>query len=478
MRRNDGEPSRAELKFFLIFVVLMAGLAAVMWYRGYLGSAQNGRKDTDMHPLPIEEHVFLDPPKQIVVDDRSVYAENEALKLYQYSCYYYDEDQLLAEADYDKKGSLINLNCWEYDTAGNMCREQTQNKMDGTRTCRHIYEYDSLGRKVHEKVYWNEEVVEDNYFRYTDQGCAGVSYSYLDQHIDGGISQYCSYRTEYLEDENGNPLCAFKLKSLNVDIPNDVWTMQWTQQDDYMVNHVKYYQRNILNPNSSDWYRYADTADMEQFNLYEYNAETGDKNHILQLSYEWQNDENAFCLTVPFYRAQYEGNLLFWQMSYSDRGLVYYSACQYDADGRLEAVVEYGAEEDESYAVFYRYEYPEEDKIEKYSYFIEEREFSHLFGDGDCVLLTFSYTGILTGIEMTDVSGKLIEKYEFCEVGEERGRFKNMYVGDNVIVGEKAVLEKFEEETESFDFRVGVGSRITRLPSENRLMSHEEGSGE
>lgn len=466
MRSYDRETGRTGLKMFLVLVVFMAGVFVVLWFWEHVGSILHGQKDTDVHSLPVDAHVFIDPPEQIVVDDRSVYAKNEALTLYQYTCCYYDEDKLLAEADYDKEGSLINLNCWEYDTAGNICREQTQNETDGIQTRQHIFEYDSLGRNVHEKVYWNEQVVEDNYFRYTDQGRAGVSYSYLNDQIDGGISRYCSHRIEYLEDEAGNLLCAFELNSLNVDTPNKVWNMQWMQRDDHMVNRVQYYKDNIWIPNHRDWYRSVDTADREQVNLYEYDSETGEKNHILQLSYEWKDDKTAYSLSVPFYRARYEGNLLLWQMSYSDSGLVYYSACQYDADGRLNAVVEYEVNQNEPHAVFYRYEYPEKDKIEKYSYSVHGREFSHLFGDGERVLLTFSYTGILNGIEMRNASGELSEKYEFYEAGKELGKFKRMYVGTNVIIGEKAVLKKFEEEAELYGFQVGVD-----------LISHGDGEG-
>ena len=466
MRSYDREKGRTGLKMFLFLVVLMAGGFVVLWFWENVGSILHGQKDTDVHSLPIAAHAFIDPPEWIAVDDRSVYAENEALTLYQYTCCYYDEDKLLAEADYDKEGRLINLNCWEYDTAGNICWEQTQNKGNVIQTRQHIFEYDSLGRNVHEKVFWDEQVVEDNYFRYTDQGRAGVSYSYLDNHINGGISKYCSYRIEYLEDEAGNLLCAFKLNFLNEEALDKVWKMQWMQQDDHMVNRVQFYEENEWTSNHSDRYRTVDMADREQVNLYEYNSETGEKNHILQLSYEWKSNKTAYSLSVPIYRARYEGNLLLWQMSYSDSGLVYYSACQYDADGRLNAVVEYEVDQYRPHAVFYRYEYPEKDKIEKYSYFVQGREFNHLFGNGESVLLTFSSMGILNGIEMRDASGELSEKYEF-EAGTELGKFKRMYVGTKVIIGEKAILKIFEEEAELYGFQVGVD-----------LIGHGEGGGE
>lgn len=462
MRELDSETRRMRLKFFLFLTALVVGGFGILWFWGYVHSTLRGRRDADIHPLPAEEQPFINPPMQITVDDRNIYAENDVLTFCQYTCYYYDEDKLLAEADYDKEGDLINLKCWEYDTAGNICREQIKDETDGTWTQHHIYEYDSLGRNVHEKIYWNENVVEDNYFRYTDQGRACVSYSYFNEQFDGGISPYCSYRIEYLEDEAGNLLCAFERYSLADDLVNKAWKVQWAQLNDYMMNRVQYYERTIWDADNSNWYQYVDTAEMEQVNLYEYNSETGDKNHIIQLSYEWQSDQNMFVLTVPFYRARYEDNHLLWQMSYSDSGLTHYNACQYDADGHLKAVVEYAVEEEEPHAVFCWYEYSERDRIEKYSYSVQGREFSHLFGDGGRILLSFSDEGILTGIEMTDKAGKLIEKYEFYESGEGLGRLESMYTDTNMIVGETAILEKFEEEVESYGFRAGVDLTIPK----------------
>ena len=450
----DKKTNRSGPKFFLALMAFMAVLFAVMWLIGHLGNIQHGRGDTEFHSLPVAEHGFIDPPKQIAIDDRSVYANNEALALEQYTCYYYEEDMLLAEADYDREGRLFQSGIWEYDAAGNISREEIQNETDGVQTRSYIYEYDSFDRCAHEKVYQGEKVVEDNYFSYTDSGRAGVSYSYLDKQMVGGISDYCSYRTEFLEDGDGNLLCAFKLKSLQVDIPNEVCKIQWAWQDDRLINRVQYYIRN-WDDSGSNWYQYGRMVDMEQVNLYEYNPDTGSRNQTLQLSYVWKNRRMAFGPTAPFYRARYEGDLLLWQMDYADDGLAYFNACQYDDDGRLKTIVEYKVRDDTPYAVFYRYEYPGEDMTEVYSYSIQGQEFSHGFGDGDNVLLTFSATGTLFGIEMTDASGKLLERYEFREYGINFGKFEKMYTGTDVIAGETAILEKFGEEAESYGFRAG-----------------------
>ena len=440
---------------FGLMGILFAFFGFISWLKST--PAKYGRDDTEFYGLLIASHstANLLISEQVKIDDRSSYAENEMPPLYQYTRYSYDDDMLIAEADYDEDGSLFQWTMWEYDTAGNIRIEQTGNGADVIRTYTHFYEYDRSGKGVHEEIYRDEDLMENNYFRHTDIGCAGVSYSYLDDQADGGVSGSYSSRTEFLEDEKGNTLCVFQFNSWDENEPCEAWKMQWMEQGNQIVCRVQNYKDNEYGfwiRQSSDsvyqnhWYQTRGRADAEQVNLYEYNPETGVKNPTLQLNYEWQNEQYDFCLTPSFYRAQYDGDSLLWQMLYSDGRLVYYSACQYDTDGRLEIVVEYDTEKEEPYALFHRYERPEEDMIEEYVYEIQGQEFSHLFGDGENVLLTFSKTGILSGIEMTDAAGSVWEKYEFTESGENAGKVEKMYIGTDVISGEDAVLEKLEEE--------------------------------
>ena len=437
----------------------MGLLFAFFWFISWLKStpAKYSRDDTEFYGLPIASstHEKLLISDQISIDDRSSYAENEILALYQYTRYSYDDDMLIAKADYDEDGDQLQWTMWEYDSAGNIRTEQTGNGVDVIQTYSHFYEYDSSGWVVHEEIYRDEDLMENNYFRRTDIGCAGVRYSYLDNQTDGGISGSSPSRTEFLEDQQGNTLCVFEFNSWDRNEPCEAWKMQWMQQDNQIVCRVQNYKDNEYGfwiRQSSDsvyqnhWYQTRGNADAEQVNLYEYNSETGVGNPTLQINYEWQNEQYDFCLTPSFYRAQYDGDALLWQMLYSDGGLAYYGACQYDTDGRLEIAVEYDAEGEKPYALLHRYERPEEDIIEEYVYEIQGQEFSHLFGDGENVLLTFSKTGILSGIEMTDAAGSVLEKYEFTESGENAGKIEKMYTGMNVITGEVAVLEKLEEE--------------------------------
>ena len=104
-------------------------LFAFMWFISWLRStpAQYRRDDTDFYSLPIASHapvnlLFAD---RVTIEDRSSYAGNEILALYQYVRYLYDDDILLAVADYDEDGSLFQWTVWEYDTAGNIRKEQT-----------------------------------------------------------------------------------------------------------------------------------------------------------------------------------------------------------------------------------------------------------------------------------------------------------------------------------------------------------------
>lgn len=459
MRRYDKESAGEKIGKYLSRAVVVAVLLAAMRHLGWLDMMQGEEKDTDtaVHSLPVDAHVFIDPPQRVEIDDRSIYAENETLGLYQYTCCYYDGDKLLAEADYNARGRLTNLKCWEYDTAGNIFLEQTQSKTGEIFAVRHIYEYDSLDRKVHEKIYWDKNVIEDNYCRYTDEGCAGVKYSYLNAEWgEEEISFNYVSRIEYLADEAGNPLCVFKLRATDENVPDEVWKVQWAQRNGYMVNHIQYYDRYMQNRGDDYWYQFADEPHMKQVNWYEYNSETGEKNHILQLSYRWQGNQEAFVVSPPFYRVWSEGDFLLQEMNYSDEGLVYYSARQYDADGRLAAEMEYEVKEEEVFRTFHRYEYPEEERVEKYSYFIQGQEFSHLFEEGERILLTFSCEGVLTKIKMTDMEGELLEKYEFYEAGEKEGEFRGMYAGTEMITGETAILEEFSKEGERIRSSAGI----------------------
>lgn len=455
---NEEKYGSAPKKIMLIFGA-MGMLFAFFWFISWLRStpAKYGREDTKFYGLPIASSstAKLSILEQVAIDDRSSYAENEMLPLYQYTRYTYDDDMLIAEADYDEDGSLFQWTMWEYDTAGNVRTEQTGNGPDVIRTYTHFYEYDSSGKGVHEEIYRDDDLMENNYFRHTDIGCAGVSYSYLDNQADGEISDSYSLCTEFLEDENGNTLCVFQFNSRDQKEPCEVWKMQWTQQGNQIVNRVQNYKDDVyrfwmeLNSNSeyqNHWYQTRGWADTEQLNLYEYNPETEVRNLTLQLNYEWQNEQYDFCLIPSFYRAQYDEDCLLWQMLYSDGKLAYYGACQYDTEGRLEIVVEYDTEKEKPYALLHRYERPEEGIIEEYVYEIQGQEFSHLFGDGENVLLTFSKTGILSGIAMTDAAGSVLEKYEFTESGENAGKIESMYTGTDVITGEVAVLEKLDEE--------------------------------
>lgn len=442
----------------LIIFGLMGMLFAFFWFISWLRStpAKYNREDTEFYGLPIassaSEKLFI--ADQVTIDDRSSYAENEILALYQYKRYSYDGDMLMAEATYDEDGNQLQWTMWEYDTAGNIRTEQTGNGADVIRTYSHFYEYDSSGRVVHEEVYRDEELMENNYFRYTDIACAGVSYSYPDNQTDGEISRSSPSRTEFLEDQQGRTRCVFEFNSWDQNEPYEAWKMQWVQQDNQIVCRVQNYKDNEYGfwiRQSSDgvyqnhWYQTRGRADAEQVNLYEYNPETGVGNPTLQLNYEWQNEQYDFRQTPSFYQAQYDEDCLLWQMLYSDGVLAYYGACLYDTDGRLEIAIEYDIEKEKPYALLHRYERPEEDIIEEYVYEIQGQEFSHLFGDGENVMLTFSGRGILSGIEMTDAARTVLEKYEFTKFGENVGKLEKMYTGTDVITGEDAILKKLEE---------------------------------
>lgn len=449
---------------FTLMGIIVGLLSLVEWF-GNRGGNSYERENTTFYTLPAGQHIPRDSLKNIVIEDKSLYAKDESLPLCQYTIRFYQDELLAQETEYDAQGSRTCLQIYDYDTAGNVLTERIADETDETRTYRHIYEYDDLDRMVHEEVYRNEQLMERHYFRYLyssyeyggpdnaferDIGYAGVSYSYLNDQIDGGISHYCANHTEFVTDAEGNPLCIIKLSSLQQEIPGEVWKMQWYRQGDSLLNRVQYYKRDY--GHADDWYVQEKQADEEQFNLYECSETSGEK-LVLQLNYNYQS---KFLLTNSFYRAQYDGDRLLWQMDYAEGRLVYYSACLYDGEGRLQEAVEYDAQgEEEPLALFHRYEYPEADREDQYTYVIQGEEFDQAFGENDSVRLAFSTEGILTAIEMTDVSENVTEIYEFAVSGENSGQLKRMCAGTEVTEGERTVLKKLEQEAKRFGFQAG-----------------------
>lgn len=442
----------------------IVGLLSLVGWFGSRGGNSYERENTVFHRLPAARHIPRDSLKNMVIEDRSPYAEDESLSLCQYTIRFYQDGLLTQETEYDAQGGRTCLRTLKYDTAGNVLTEQIADE-DGTQTYRHIYEYDDLDRMAHEEVYRNEQLMERHYFRYLyssyeyggpdnafirDIGYAGVSYSYLNDQIDGGISHYCANHTEFVTDAEGNPLCVIKLNSLQQEIPGKVWKLQWRRRNDCLLNRVQYYKSSYSH--ADDWYVQEKWADEEQFNLYEC-SETSGKHLALQLNY---NNASKFLITNSFYQARYDGDRLLWQMDYVEGSLAYYSACLYDGEGRLQEAVEYDAQgEEEPLALFHRYEYPEADREEQYTYVIQGEEFDQASGEDGAIKLAFSTEGILAVIEMTNVSENDTVIYEFTVSGENTGRLKQMCAGAEVTEGERAVLRKLEQEAERFGFHAG-----------------------
>lgn len=431
----------------IMLVAILGGTLGLCAAVGYMAYRQGIHEKSGLHPLAVAPHVLREMPEEVEITDKSPYSEEDSLSLCQYSRRYYSGGRLSEEADYDRQGRRIIFHTLEYDVAGNILRERTQSEVDGTQMQWHIYEYNDSGNVVHEELYWDEDLVENNFFRYTEEGRAGVSYSYLDEQMLDGISDYCANHTEFLEDEDGNLTAVFKMDSLLADIPTEVWRMKWGKREGHLINYVSYCKRNgWRHQDGREWYQNVVRADTGQFNLYECVPDTGEKKLTLQLNYAWEDDKQAYLQSPSFYRAQYDGEKLLWQMDYEEGRICYYSACLYDADGRLLETVEYCAEGEEPEAMFHRLEYPGEDSEEQYSYAIHGREFSQTFGTGNEIRLAFSDDGILAEIEMNDVSENSREIYSFYESGENCGKLRSMCTGDETAEGEAAVLEKLEEE--------------------------------
>lgn len=463
---------RSWLLLIITVYALVSLLLGIRWLtRADSAASPYSHEDMELYGLEAAPHALIAPDKKIVIKDADSYAENDVLSFCQYTDSYYDADRLMAEADYDSEGSLFNLHLLEYDLAGNIYREQTESDTGGTQMRRYVYEYDDSGNVVHEEVYWGEKLAERNYYRYTDIGRAGISYSYVDEQFEGGLSSYCRSARKFLEDEQGNLLCAFEVPG---GYPSAGWRLQWAQKDGHLVNRLLHYERHAYNDN--DWYLNQE-PDEEQFNLYTYNSDTGVKNCILQILYEWDYETDEFIRQPCFYMAQYEEENLLWQLSYENDRIQYYTACQYDKDGRLQAAVEYAGNDDEPYALFRRYEYPvrkenvnyyygerldlndlpqvESRREAQFIYEIKGRDFAHQAEDGSNIMLTFSDEGFLAKAEMTDVSGNIRQQCEAVISGKNFGKLGKLYIGKEAAEGMEEIMERLEEEAEGYGFRVG-----------------------
>ncbi|MCM1388570.1 MAG: hypothetical protein NC231_14675 [Bacillus sp. (in: Bacteria)] len=454
-KRSGERKYRSERQTILYGFIMMSVIIALLFgFISWLRSTPEPyrRENTEFYGLPTASHRPVNASEQVMIDDKSAYAKDAALVLSQFTRYFYDNDMLIAKADYDESGSLFQWTTWEYDTAGNIRIEQTENEADGVQKYSHIYEYDDSGRVVHEEIYQDKDLMENHYLRYTDTGCAGVSYSYIDERSEGGISDYCSSHTEFVEDEEGKPLCVFKLDVLNSQRPYEAQKIQWTQQGSRIANRVRIYTDSYkYSLYYLYWYESMEHADAEQVNLYGYNPVTGETGRTLQLNYEWQDGKDGFALMPTFYHAGYGGGI-WWQLIYTDGRLSYYGVCEYDSVGHMVTVIEYDTEGKKPYTRLYRYEYPDGNSAEEYIYAVQGEEFSHLFESGESVRLTFSADDILCGIEMTDVSGNILEKYEFSQLSRNYGKLQKMYTDADVVTGEDAILKKLEEEAALWTF--------------------------
>lgn len=470
--KNTGGPFGAILAllgFAVGMLALIGAIVGLLSFVGWIGGEGRNdyeRESTAFHGLPAELHVLRESPGRIEIADDSPYAREESLTLSRYVSRFYQNQRLMQESEYDPQGSRTYLRTLEYDMAGNVLAEQIADETEGTWTYRHIYEYDDSGQVAHEEVYQDDALIERNYYRYlyasyvyggADQtlekkiGYAGVNYSYLNDQVDGGISQYCANHTEYLTDGEDNPLCIFRFNSLLVENPTEVWKLQWQRQGDRLLNRVQNYKAGYSHSSTRDWYLREEKADAEQFNLYEC-SDKAEKHLVLQINY---NHKAKFLLNNSFYLARYSEDRLLWQMDYAEGELDYYSACLYDDEGRLREAVEYDAQGEEPQTFFYRYEYSEADREDQYAYAVQGEAFGLAFGDGDQVRLVFSENGVLSAIEMTNASENRQEIFAFADSGENAGQLRQMCAGTEVAAGEREFLRKLEKEAARYGFRVG-----------------------
>ncbi len=446
-RFNSKDRTKVQIDAATVFIVACGiGIILLITGTGLGGGRRYLWVYRDVRPVPLNKISFEDPEESIEVKDESVYAGEETLALSYITCSQYREDRLMQRADYNAEGILQGYSRWQYDDAGNIYYEWTEDKDGVVTETRHIYEYDGHGRVVHEQINREGRMEEDHYFRYTNEGRAGVSYCY--EYPYNSEYRNNTSMTEFVVDEKGIPLCVFIMRETGY-APKEAWRTRWIgQKDGHAVNSVEYYTYSYEKGDIDNWDLYLEE---KQVNLYEYHEKTESLNRILGVNYKRgdRDSEEPDYLAVPLYCAQYDGALLLWEMSYTYKGLEYYGVHQYDTEGRPAETVEYLFENKAPKTLLYRYEYDGNDGVREYVYEVKGKDFRHLIGkngDSGSVLLTFSNTGSLSALEMADREGSPVKEFVLYD----SGRFKTMIADGEVREGEIAVLEKFEEEVDQY----------------------------
>lgn len=282
----------------------------------------------------------------ISIGDTSVYAADDAYRLFGYTQFAWYEDKQVGEYTYDADGYLTHCMTWEYDAAGNLICEREGNCYEDLTagTNRSVFAYDSKNRVTYEKRYEWGVVAEERFYRYVPEGCTCVRYVYqIGTHGDWSLA----YKEAILYNENGDELCRMEYDrneevyhtqfSLYDDAGRlicqtgygngQTWTYrsEWTAMGDHIWEGTTYHSQA---KKQIGVYLY-DSQAIRQTERYRYDPDTGEKRLLLRQG-DFQDGRPR-----DVYAASYDGDLLLWEICCESGKLEYFTAVSYDENGAV-----------------------------------------------------------------------------------------------------------------------------------------------
>ncbi len=282
--------------------------------------------------------------ERMQIEDTSVYAADDAYRLYGYTRYAWLEDRPVGEYTYDVDGYLTHGMTWEYDAAGNLICECEGNDYEELKagTNRRVFVYDEQNRVICERIYEWGVIREECFYRYVPEGCACARYIYQ---IGTGADWSLAYHETILYKENGDELCcmeydrngevyhtrfsayddAGRLICQTGDENGQAWTYlsEWTDLGNYIQENTVYHSQakkqvgpHLHNPQA-----------VQKVERYRYDPDTGDAKLLLRQ----ENFQDGKPRDV--YEAAYDGDLLLWEVCCVSGKPEYFTVMSYDESG-------------------------------------------------------------------------------------------------------------------------------------------------
>ncbi len=367
--------------------------------------------------------------KRISIEDAGAYALDASCVLLEVRQYVYDParpEVLVGEYLYDQEGYLTEWTDRTCDERNNLLCERSHTLYDkgGTAAGETVYEYDEQDRIVHEMRYQAGILKEEGFTRYLETGSAGVWYQYELGRTEAGEPQmYIVSQEETVYNGAGEPLycCQYKesdrpecvicttydtegkilhrTEGKNRQDVDQEWTFEWTESESGLLENT-----------------ICKNGEREQTENYVYNPDT-DKRYLTGVC-SWDKAGDA----SRIYRADYDKELLLWEMECSQGKLYAFRTFCYRENGTNRLTMEYVQEYNTNQMTLYRYEYDEQDRLSGvYLYDMESAGKDQPFGtekrEGYARIEFYPMQSIAVGIALYGPDDTLERRFRFDPFG-------------------------------------------------------------